>query len=136
MNIFQNELEATTSGAVFVNGGGNVTIENNVILNGKASQILIYSYNRNASEYGCPGTQILRNIFQFSETALDASRSGWSNGPVRAYGGHFMSPAQHLVCVSFPAPLPMQITTRSGTKGLDRQGRRLVLCLGAWVYLR
>jgi hypothetical protein len=96
VNIFQNELEATTSGAVFVNGGGNVTIENNVILNGKASQILIYSYNRNASEYGCPGTQILRNIFQFSETALDASRSGWSNGPVRAYGGHFMSPAQHL----------------------------------------
>ena len=75
VEIYQNVLEATTSGAVFVNGGGNVTIDNNVILNGKASQILIYSYNRNASRWGCPGSRILRNVFSFNETATDASRT-------------------------------------------------------------
>jgi hypothetical protein len=63
-------------------------------VSGYGSQILIYSYNRPV-KWGCPGTTVLRNILSFSATASDAERSGWSVGPVRAYGGFFLSPNEH-----------------------------------------
>jgi len=94
VHIYSNIIDGSTSGGVFVNGGGNVTITNNIILDGTGSQILIYSYPR-PSKWGCPGTTIERNIMSFTATASDAQRSGWSVGPVRAYGGFYMSPNEH-----------------------------------------
>ena len=37
MHIYGNIIDGSTSGGVFVNGGGNVTIENNIILDGRCS---------------------------------------------------------------------------------------------------
>ena len=91
VNIYQNIIDASTSGAVFVNGGGNVNITNNVILDGDSTQILIYSYNR-AVDFGCPGTAINRNVFSFKATH---ERPVGTLKPVGAYGGFFLSPPQH-----------------------------------------
>lgn len=92
VEIYQNVIDASTSGAVFVNGGGNINITNNVILDGDSTQIMIYSYNR-AVDFGCPGTSINRNIFSWKATY---ERPVGTLKPVGAYGGFFMSPNEHL----------------------------------------
>ena len=75
-------------------GGGNITVTNNIILNGRTSQLLIYSYNRPES-FGCPSSSITRNILSFTNTETDAERTGWDGGGVRLFGGNFLSASAH-----------------------------------------
>ena len=76
---------------------GNITVTNNVILNGQTKQVEFYSYARPTSGYvgaGCPRSTIARNIFSFEATQTDAERTGptqpdgskpmWEGGGVRA----------------------------------------------------
>ena len=76
---------------------GNITVTNNVILNGRTKQVEFYSYARPTSGYvgaGCPRSTIARNVFSFDATQTDAERTGptqpdgskpmWEGGGVRA----------------------------------------------------
>ena len=103
MQIYGNILDASMAGGVFVNGGGNVTVHNNIILNGRTSQLLVYSYNRPLS-HGCPASKITNNILSMHNTETDAQRTGtapdgskqmFEGGGVRFFGGFFMSPTAH-----------------------------------------
>ena len=80
---------------------GNITVTNNVILNGRTKQVEFYSYARPTSGYvgaGCPRSTIARNVFSFDATQTDAKRTGptqpdgskpmWEGGGVRAPYNH------------------------------------------------
>ena len=38
MEIYGNVLDASMAGGVFINGGGNISIKNNIVLNGRTSR--------------------------------------------------------------------------------------------------
>jgi hypothetical protein len=38
VEIYGNVLDASMAGGVFINGGGNISIKNNIVLNGRTSR--------------------------------------------------------------------------------------------------